>query len=297
MGLETFELESLIAASPEAVYRAWTDAAEHSAFTGGAATMDARVGGRFSAWDQYITGENLEIEPGRRLLQSWRTTEFPEGAEASRLEIRFEPEGSGTRVRLAHSQIPEGQGERYRKGWQEHYFTPLAEHFAKKAASEHVKEPNAPAANDNIGKIRFKNIAFVSREVQEASHAAEAARVKAEQSVAAPEPSAAPPASDTNRKLKNIAFVPRAVQDASRALEKRAAASVGKTKPARQPAKKVSAGKVAAKKTPAKKKTPVKKVAPKPAKKKTAGVRSAKSSASRGKKAPARNHRGSLKRK
>ena len=115
---------------PERVYRAWLDPAEHGAFSGGRAEIEAFAGGRFTAWDGYIQGTTLEMEPPGRILQAWRTTEFPEGSPDSSLEILFEGTEGGTQVTLNHSQIPDGQGEDYRQGWEDYYFAPMQEYFS-----------------------------------------------------------------------------------------------------------------------------------------------------------------------
>jgi uncharacterized protein YndB with AHSA1/START domain len=68
-----FELSSTIPATPEAIYEAWLDSATHSAMTGGEAEASNQLGAPHSAWDGYITGENLELGPGIRIVQTWRT--------------------------------------------------------------------------------------------------------------------------------------------------------------------------------------------------------------------------------
>jgi len=114
---EAITVSTTLPASPEAVYRAWLDAREHSLFRGAKATVERRVGGKFTAWDGYIQGRTLEVEPDRRIVQSWRTTEFPEGSGDSRLEVLLEAVGAGTRVTLVHTNIPDGQGKEYEQGW------------------------------------------------------------------------------------------------------------------------------------------------------------------------------------
>ena len=93
MALE-FELSHELPATPEILYSAWLSSVEHSNMTGGAATVSNVVGGTFEAWDGYIQGKNLELEPSKRILQSWRTTEFADSAEDSLLEILFEAQGN-----------------------------------------------------------------------------------------------------------------------------------------------------------------------------------------------------------
>lgn len=127
----TIEQSEFISAPPARVYAALVDAAEHAAFTGAAATSEAKVGGAFSAWDGYITGRHLELVPGRNIVQEWQTTEWPDGAPPSRLEFALAAEGKGTRVRLIHSAVPAEQAADYAQGWIDFYWTPLKAYFAK----------------------------------------------------------------------------------------------------------------------------------------------------------------------
>jgi uncharacterized protein YndB with AHSA1/START domain len=130
MATESIQVSGVIRAPPDRIYEAWLDSAEHSAMTGGRATIDANVGGRFTAWDGYIEGATLELEPGRRIVQRWRTTEFPADAADSLVEIRLEPLEDGTRIIFLHSEIPEGQRTRYEQNWREHYLDPMDRYFA-----------------------------------------------------------------------------------------------------------------------------------------------------------------------
>lgn len=128
--LESIEVADVIPASPKQIYDAWLDGAGHAALTGGSqAKVDPRPGGRFSAWDGYISGTTLELDPNRRIVQAWRTTEFPEGSQDSRLEVLLEPAAGGTRVTFRHTGIPEGQSAEYAQGWVDYYFEPMKRHF------------------------------------------------------------------------------------------------------------------------------------------------------------------------
>ena len=77
---EAFEVVTVVRAQPEQVYGAWLDGKKHSAFTGVRAQIEPVIGAPFSAWDEYIVGRNVELVPGHRIVQEWRTTEFPQGA-------------------------------------------------------------------------------------------------------------------------------------------------------------------------------------------------------------------------
>lgn len=109
------------------LYDAWLDDEQHWEMTGAEALIDARVGGTHSAWEGYITGEFLELERGARIVQTWRTSEFPKGKQ-SRVEITFTPAPGGAEVSIRHDDIPAGQPD-YEQGWKEHYFEPMKAYF------------------------------------------------------------------------------------------------------------------------------------------------------------------------
>jgi len=127
--MESLSMQIVLPVTPRDLCKAWLNSAEHSGFTGSLAKIVPHIGGAFTAWDGYISGKTLEIETPRHILQSWRTTEFPEGSPDSLLELLFEPFEGGTRLTLNHSNIPDGQKEMYEEGWQEYYFSPMQDYF------------------------------------------------------------------------------------------------------------------------------------------------------------------------
>jgi activator of HSP90 ATPase len=129
MDTESIALSAVIPASPDEVYAAWLDSERHTAMTGSQAEASSEVGGRFSAWSGFIGGQNLELEPGRRIVQSWRTTAFPAAAAESVIELVLTAVEGGCRIELAHREIPVGQGKLYLGGWQDRYFTPMVRFF------------------------------------------------------------------------------------------------------------------------------------------------------------------------
>jgi uncharacterized protein YndB with AHSA1/START domain len=131
MPTESCRVSDVVPASPEQIFFAWLDGRLHTAMTGGTATGTGVVGSRFTAWDGYIEGTTLELEPGRRIVQAWRTSEFPPASPDSRIEVMLEPAVGGTSVVILHSEIPEGQGRQYQEGWQEHYLGPMKAYFGK----------------------------------------------------------------------------------------------------------------------------------------------------------------------
>ena len=126
----SFTVSTVLSAEPERVFRAWLSTDGHAAMTGSAAKVEPRVGGKFSAWDGYITGKTLALRPYTRIVQSWRTSEFSEADPDSRIEIVIEPAEDGALLTLTHTNIPAGQAESYESGWEESYFAPMREYFA-----------------------------------------------------------------------------------------------------------------------------------------------------------------------
>ena len=110
------------------MYAAWLDSEKHTIMTGGKAEVTDVIGATFLAWDGYIEGINLELEPGKRILQHWRTSEFEDTDEDSLLEVLLEAEGESTRITIRHSNLPE-HGMQYKQGWVDAYFTPMQVYF------------------------------------------------------------------------------------------------------------------------------------------------------------------------
>ena len=118
-------------ASPKQVYEAYVDPKKHSEFTGSKATGKPVVGGKFTAWDEYIFGKFLELEAGKRVVQEWSSTDFPEGYPPSRLELTFCEVPKGTEIVMVHSNVPKEQGDETAEGWIEFYWEPLKKYFKK----------------------------------------------------------------------------------------------------------------------------------------------------------------------
>ena len=49
-------------ASPEELFAIFTDSKKHSAATGGKASVSAKAGAKFTAWDGMLSGKNLLVD-------------------------------------------------------------------------------------------------------------------------------------------------------------------------------------------------------------------------------------------
>jgi activator of HSP90 ATPase len=131
--MATIKQREFIAAKPVEIYDAFLNDQKHSAFTGAKATCDRRVGGKFTAWDGYISGKNVKLENGRRIIQEWKTSEWPQGYPPSIIEFTFKERGGGTEVKMVQSHVPATQADSYKRGWKDYYWAPLKKYFGKKS--------------------------------------------------------------------------------------------------------------------------------------------------------------------
>ncbi len=142
----SYTLTATIPASPEEIYDAWLDSLGHSEMTGSPATMSDQVGAEVSAWEGYITGRNIELVPGERIVQSWRTSEFNDEHEDSVITLVLEPVEGGTLLTLEHSNVPDEQKSYEEGGWESNYFEPMIAYFSELEddAEEPQPEPAPP---------------------------------------------------------------------------------------------------------------------------------------------------------
>ena len=128
-----FIVSDIVPAGAPEIYDAWLDSAGHAAMTGGqAARITATPGAAFSAWNGYITGQTRSLEPGRRIVQSWRTSKFTDADADSEIDVTLEAAPGGTRVTVNHRNVPDGHTSYRDGGWQNNYFEPMKRYFAAK---------------------------------------------------------------------------------------------------------------------------------------------------------------------
>jgi activator of HSP90 ATPase len=127
----TIKQTAIIPADPEKVYEAFMNARIHSEFTGSKATCDPTAGGKFTAGDGYISGKNLELEKGKKIVQEWKTTEWPEGYDPSKFKLTLRKVKNGTEIIMVHSNVPDEQAAEFADSWNQFYWTLLKEYFSQ----------------------------------------------------------------------------------------------------------------------------------------------------------------------
>jgi uncharacterized protein YndB with AHSA1/START domain len=120
--------EVTLPASPADVYRAYMTSREHAKFTGSSAHMSSRIGGAFSCGDDSIRGINVDLVPGKRIVQAWRLSHWKEGVY-SLVTFSLRKKGKGTLLTLDHLAIPAEEREEIDDGWTTYDWNPLQEYF------------------------------------------------------------------------------------------------------------------------------------------------------------------------
>ena len=141
-----FKLTAIIPASPQEIYDAWLDSLAHSEMTGSEAILSDEIGAEVSAWDGYITGRNIELLPGERIVQSWRTTEFADEHEDSIITLTLEDvDWVGPRSLSCTAMCRRSRRATKQGGWQQYYFEPMKAYFAKAKRASGPKKPKKAA--------------------------------------------------------------------------------------------------------------------------------------------------------
>jgi activator of HSP90 ATPase len=110
-------------ASPELIYNLLMDEKKHAAFTGSKATIDSKLKGKFSVFDGYCHGYNMELVKGKKIIQAWHFAEdgWPDD-HFSICTFKFEKEGEKTKLRFLQTNVPEHKVGSLKEGWKEFYW-------------------------------------------------------------------------------------------------------------------------------------------------------------------------------
>ena len=130
MKTKTIKQKAFVPAEPSAVYKALMNSKEHSAFTGAKATIKDKAGMKFTAYDGYISGKNLELIKGKKIVQSWSAGEsnWPDG-HFSKVTFELKKKGTGTKIIFTHSNVPVANAKSLSNGWKQFYWNPMKKYF------------------------------------------------------------------------------------------------------------------------------------------------------------------------
>jgi len=131
MRRKTIRQSVTLRATPHDVYEVLMDAKKHSALTGSEVRIERSVGGKFSVYGSEIQGSNLELVPDRKIVQSWRYSNWPKG-HYSKATFLLEEVPNGTHLAFTQTEVPEEFCQDIAQGWKDYYWEPMKEMLSKR---------------------------------------------------------------------------------------------------------------------------------------------------------------------
>ena len=123
----TFDVPAVV------LYKSFLDQSDLTRMTRSPATSCPVVGGDWSLYGGSVRGKYQVLEEGKRIVQSWRFSNWADSNEST-VEILFEPRGSSsTVVNVTQSNIPvhdkfgnAEQDKLCQRGWEDKYWNGIA---------------------------------------------------------------------------------------------------------------------------------------------------------------------------
>ncbi|KAK1637057.1 activator of Hsp90 ATPase [Colletotrichum phormii] len=116
----------------EEAYQTFVDPARIAAFTRAPPKVfqGAIKGAKFELFDGNVTGEYLELSAPKKIVQSWRLKQWPEG-HFSKLSIEFDQNDVDhvTLMRVNWDGVPVGEEGATKRNWQEYYVNSIKRTF------------------------------------------------------------------------------------------------------------------------------------------------------------------------
>ncbi|MFC1866368.1 SRPBCC domain-containing protein [Chloroflexota bacterium] len=130
MNTKTIRQSVNFSASPHDVYETLIDSRKHAEFTGGKADISREVGGRFTAFDGYSEGVNIELVQDEKIVQTWRADDWLE-SHYSQVTFQLKKIKDGTHLVFTQTAVPEEQYQDISQGWHDYYWKPMKEMLEK----------------------------------------------------------------------------------------------------------------------------------------------------------------------
>ena len=119
-------------ARPTDVYQLLADSKKHIAFTKHKASIGKKIGARFSAYSGHLQGVVVDLAPGKRIVQAWRTSKFPVGIFSMATFNFARTKKGGTELTLIHRGVPKELIPGIEAGWRKFYWEPMKEYLKKR---------------------------------------------------------------------------------------------------------------------------------------------------------------------
>ena len=155
MKTKTLQQTVTFKASPRQVYDMLMDSKKHQSLSGMPAKISKRVGGKFTAWGSHLTGINLVLNPGKKIVQAWRATGWwPDHYSIAIFDIS--KVRGGSKLKFTQIGIPPSRYSGHYRGWIETYWTPMKEIFVTGTISKKTRERVKINQEQRIRRGKFR---------------------------------------------------------------------------------------------------------------------------------------------
>ncbi len=126
--MKTMDLiqELYFVATPEQVYDSIMIQKLHAEITNSDVAIENEINTAFSAYNNYILGNNVLLDKPTLIVQEWRAVEenWPD-YHLSTVQFKIQPSEEGAHLTFIHKGIPEEYFESISTGWDEYYWKPM----------------------------------------------------------------------------------------------------------------------------------------------------------------------------
>jgi uncharacterized protein YndB with AHSA1/START domain len=141
----TVDVGGPVPAPPEEVFAVWVDGERFAEVTGKPARGRPEVGAARAMLGNFACGAVVELEPPRRILELWRSKDFPDDAPDAVLQVFFEPHGEGSFVHVRQWAYAKAKGRpldyETMMFWSQKVIDALRKHFAARGDAPAVARP------------------------------------------------------------------------------------------------------------------------------------------------------------
>ena len=116
---------------PVLVYSMWLDQAQHGMITEAFAKINGVVGGSYELWSGVVRGKFKILERPKKIVQTWRTSEFLPQQDSTLLTLELKKHKFGTRLIVTHEKIPNVFIQQFEYAWKEFYFPRMKYYFGQ----------------------------------------------------------------------------------------------------------------------------------------------------------------------
>jgi len=117
----SFKLKEKFVCSTNDLYECFVHPGRVRAYAGDSAQVSSEKGGKSVLFGGSVLTENVEMIPGKKIVQKWRFKEWPE-SYYSTVTLDFETKENKTILNVHHEGVPDSDRERTEQGWSANYF-------------------------------------------------------------------------------------------------------------------------------------------------------------------------------